>query len=438
MMNGMIRKFARQEDGAMTVGGLFFLMAMVAMGGLAVDLSHAIKVKTQMQAAADAAAHTALFQRARKDVSSSVAKQRALEIVETMMPERLNGTLLTASDIQFGYWNRATGTFTADSNSDDAVMVDISRLQSKNNAVTTFLLKFAGFSNFDIRNRAVYETYIPTCMREGLVANGVINIASNNAFTTGFCLHSNTHVDLQQGNVFQPGTVVSMPDEENIVVPGGDITTNAGLEPALRDGAYEIEILNLVPVILDDLASGGQDWSPSYITPNNVINIGFGGIDPSDFTPGRIHYAQCTTSNQAVRFRANQTYSNFVLITNCKMVFPAVTNFYDVFLGSYDRSADSVSTAAQLTIGRDDNCAGGGGTTVMTMGGIQIAASMTINGSRLVALGDISFQSGVFGINGASIVAGGDINGTTGMIFGFCGGAGMDNTFEREFFRLAL
>ena len=54
------RDFRDSEDGAMTALGLFLLMACFVVGGLALDVANAYMARTQMQATADAVAHTAL------------------------------------------------------------------------------------------------------------------------------------------------------------------------------------------------------------------------------------------------------------------------------------------------------------------------------------------------------------------------------------------
>ena len=51
--------------------------------------------------------------------------------------------------------------------------------------------------------RAVMLGYDPDCLREGFVAQGMVDIQSNNTFKNGFCIHSNTVVKVSSGNVFE-------------------------------------------------------------------------------------------------------------------------------------------------------------------------------------------------------------------------------------------
>ena len=159
------RDFAREEHGALTALGMFIFLSMVVIGGLALDVANAMMARTQMQVAADAAAHAALYTRELK--SAAEAKSVALALAEVNMPNAKFGSVLTAEDIKFGYWDEDAEAIQLDSSATDAVFVDISRLEEKSNAVGTYFLKMAGFDSWDIRRGAVFETYLPTCFREG-------------------------------------------------------------------------------------------------------------------------------------------------------------------------------------------------------------------------------------------------------------------------------
>ncbi len=165
MIPKAFRKFAKQQDGALTGLGLFMGLASIVIGGLAIDVANAMMARTQLQAAADAAAHAALYTREWQDAATS--KQATLDVANVNMPSASFGSLLTADDIQFGFWDSGAQAFQIDAASKDGVLVDISRLESKNNSVGTYFLKFAGFGSWDVRRGSVFETYIPTCFLEG-------------------------------------------------------------------------------------------------------------------------------------------------------------------------------------------------------------------------------------------------------------------------------
>ncbi|MGR3292294.1 MAG: pilus assembly protein TadG-related protein [Paracoccaceae bacterium] len=431
----IFKRFKDQTDGSMTALGLFLGMASIAVGGLAIDVANAMMARTQLQVAADAAAHAALY--IRDTSSASVAKSAALELANVNMPSGKYGSLFTADDIQFGDWDRDTQVFTANSLSKNAVRVDLSRLDSKNNSVGTYFLKFVGIGSWDIRRMAVFETYIPTCFREGFVSDEIVDMQSNNTFTNGFCIHANDHVEMNNDNSYASNTVVSMPTKGEVVTPSSDYSSNPGLSSALRDGAYQIRILNRLPDIIDDLANGGAKYAPDYVTGSSVITVTTRNVRMSDFTPGRIHYVSCNGS-QKLRFLANTLFSDIVVVTNCRVEFGAQVELNNVIVATTSTHNDSMASAAQFRIGLDDNCETDGGTQLLTLGGMSFPAQLEVFGSQLIAIDDITFTANAFGIEGASFISGGTISGTSNMTMGFCNHLGMERNFEAEYFRLAI
>jgi len=101
-------------------------------------------------------------------------------------------------------------------------------------------------------------------------------------------------------------------------------------------------------------------------------------------------------------------------------------------------SAKSFNAASGIQIGRDDNCAEGGGAQLVTRGGIDIPAQLKMFGGQMIAAQDVAFTAEADGIQGASIISGGRIDGTANSVMGFCAGEGMEDNFEAEYFRLAF
>ena len=187
--------FASQEGGGITVLNLFFLSVVALFAGIAIDVSSVISARTQLQVTADAAAHAALVHREWHEPEE--AKRIAIEIALNNMASADFGEVLSEDNIVFGDYDRATKSFTPDADSRNAVLVKTERLTSKNNPVSTFLLQFAGFLNFDVEAVALFETFYPICLMEGFVAQGIIDIQSNNSYFNGFCIHSNEYDDQQ-------------------------------------------------------------------------------------------------------------------------------------------------------------------------------------------------------------------------------------------------
>lgn len=440
----ILRRLIRQDDGAMTAFGLLLTITMIGVGGLAVDVANTIKVRTHLQVAADSAAHAALV--AREYKSESEAKAIGVAIAQSSLPPGKFGQTIQASDIQFGTWDAAAEVFTISSGSDEAVLVNTQRLQARANGVSTYFLKFVGLNNIDVVRQSVFVTYYPTCFREGFVAQNRVDVQSNNTYGNGFCIHSNDHVEINNGNTFMDGTIVSMPDKADLVLPTSGTGSNPGLDDALRSGSYRMRILDRIDDIMTNVDNPSSPYFRSdYVTidpltglpPARITLNRRDSLDTAHWVPGAIHEVYCNAPNQRVMVPANEILEQGVLITNCKVAFGANSEIRDIIMVNTSTLDDSFTGAAGFTVGRDDNCSDGGGAQLVTMGGMSFPADLQIYGGQLIAVKTISFAARPDGIEGVSIVSGDQIDGSSLINVGFCGGAGMANNFMAEYFRLA-
>jgi Flp pilus assembly protein TadG len=426
--------FLRDEQGGITVLNVYFTIVMCILAGIAIDMSMLTKTRTQLQVAADAAAHAALTTRELNDFQTSV--DAAMDIANANMPAASYGVGLEEGDIMFGTYDKASRTFTVDQTSRDAVYVMTERAAADSNPVSSFLLKFAGFDEWDVRTSSVYETYIPICFREGFVAEEFIDLQSGNGFSDGFCVHSNSHIEVNNGNNFQDGVIVSMPNQEDIVRPTND-TGNTGLDKALRSYKYDIKILNRLQEIEDNLTTPGHRYYRDWLTTKTVKKI----TEPknqvkmtmADFTEGQIHDVNCTAANPTLTL--NGPFQNVGIITNCPIVFGNGVVLVDATIITHDESNASWSTPNGLVLGKDDKCAAGGSVQLLSWGSVDSASGLEIYGSQIIVAGNISFTSNAIG-QGAAVVAGGTIDTTSGITMAYCG-ANMGENFTAEYFRLA-
>ncbi len=431
--------FGRDETGSVSAFGVVMFVGFAAVGSIALDVSNLYAARTHLQIAADQAAHAALYNRNRMDADS--AKQRALEIVNATLPSENYGVTLTVNDIEFGVFDRTNQTFTPDADSTSAVHVRTSFLEENSNPVATYLFKLVGHDSFDVSTSAIYTTYRPACLREGFVAEGIVDIQSNNGFRNGFCIHSNTHVSLNSNNFFEPGTVVSMPDLASLDLPKSGFETNEGLSAALRASKQNIRVLSRVDGIIARFEQPlayitGPDIPelPDYITDPEVVTMTERTVQAADLTTGRIHHINC--AGPRLTIDATPTVREVVIVSPCEIKFSAGSVLEDVIVISKDTAADSINAPSGLQVGRNDNCATGGGAQLVTLGGMNFASDLRLYGGQLIAKGDIEFAANANGIQGASMIAGGTIDGTSNMDMGFCG-SGQEDNFEIDYFRLA-
>jgi Flp pilus assembly protein TadG len=431
-LDHVLRRFRAEDRGGMTAFGVLMTIVMVGVGGIALEVANLYQSRTQLQVAADLVAHAALYNRDTK--TAAAAKSAAIATVYAGMPASHYGEVLTTEDIVFGTYDAATDTFTPDPGSRTAVLVTTARLLESRNPVSTYFWPLFGIDEFDVVADSVFTTFQPMCFREGFVAQGIVDIQSNNSYTNGFCIHSNTHVSLNQNNYFEPGTVVSMPDIADVDLPSSGFERNIGLQQALRSGAYRIRILNQLPSIIENLDVYNNAWMPDYITSASVRTVGGRRFTASNFTAGSMHVLNCTGGSATIE--ANTILERVVIVTPCAVNFGNNVQLRDVIIATTATGARSFNAPQGLHVGRDDNCAPGGGAQLLTLGGMNFAADLHLYGGQLIALGNIEFAANADGIQGASLISGTEISGTSNMNMGFCD-SGMEDNFEANYFRLA-
>ncbi|WP_374372050.1 Tad domain-containing protein [Tabrizicola sp.] len=451
----------------MAVGGLIFTMFFLAIGGLAVDVSNAINQRAQLQVTADATAHDALYMRNFSlTATADDAKAEALALGDYNMPRSVFGPVLSASDIEFGVWDRATRTFTPDGDSRSAVRVRTHRDAAGGNEVSTYLLKFAGFDSWDVRTDSVFETYVPDCLREGFVAENMVDIQSNNAYLNGFCIHSNDVVSLNSNNYFEEGTVVSMPDQSRLDMPASGTRTNEGLTDALRYGAIQIRLINALREVPSSPYATGiaamwnyiqlatRDGQLGYVTgtPRQItivngkpapssagadqVQAGRDLLDRNDALALRsnaLNYVYCSSTSTQLQIR--QLLTDVVIITNCQISFGSGGALENGLIATLHTGASSISGASDTRIGRADACAAGGGAQLVSLGGMNFASGVSINGGQLIALKEIAFAANGEGLHGTSIISGDTVSGTSNMRMGLCR-TGMEGNLSLDYFRM--
>lgn len=444
--------FSKDENGSTTILSLYFLLIFLVVGGLAIDFNKAMSERTQLQVATDTAAHAALYTREEESIQD--AKIAAMNTIDGMLPEHQFGlNPLLDTDVAFGSWDFAQGTFVESNSSRSAVRVRAEMSEARNNPSRNILLAIVGQETFDISVESVYSTYYPPCFNEGFVAEEVVDIQSNNSFFNGFCIHSNEYVSLNQNNFFEPGTIVSMPNLDNLDVPNSGFERNEGLQAALRSGQYRMRLLNKLPDIINSFWTADPEHLPDYVYPVAPYDISMADVDeeedssnggkkggndksltPQHFVQSAVNFLYCSGSGK-ITMKAG-VYSNFVFISDCEVKFANGVVLEDVVVATTNTSANSLNSPSGLQIGRLDNCAPGGGATLMTLGGFSAASSLSAYNGQILAIGDIDFAANANGIQGVSFISQGTIDGTSNMDMGFCDGQGMEDIYRAPYFRM--
>lgn len=427
--------FLRDETGAGSFFTFFLLLSMMLVGGYAIDVQNVVKARTRLQVTADTAAHAALL--ARETMSAGDAAAQAVAVAQSNMPSDSFGVTVDAGEVVFGVWDEATQTFTPSPSSRSAVQVTARQTEGRANPVPTFLLKLVGINTWDVATSSVFTTYRPSCLREGFVAQGMVDLQSNNTYTNGFCIHSNAYVSLNSNNTFEPGTIVSMSDLDDLELPNSGYRTNIGLEQALREGSWHIRIVSRIERLVARLEAMDTEVIPDYIRSTTIRTLPDNRVQDSELEDGFAYRFTCGGGgNQTLTIDNNVTVRENMIITNCKVSFSSGVRLRDAVVVSKNTAANSINASSGLVVGHDDDCAAGGGAQLVTLGGMDFASDLHVYGGQLLAKGDIEFAANANGIQGAAMVAGGTISGTSNMNMGFCG-TGMEDNFHAAYFRLA-
>lgn len=433
LISARLGRFAKDTAGAMTAFALTTVVSCLMVGAYAIDYSYLNAVETRMQATADAAAHAAILTRA-IDTEAN-ARTRAISVAELNMPVATNGSVLRAADVEFGTWNAQTRTFTPSPGSSSAVRVTVRRTVATQNPLRTFLLRLAGTENLDVVRQAIMIGYNQQCLTEGFVAQGMVDIQSNNTFRNGFCIHSNTLFKVSSGNFFEPGVRVSMPNLSLLQQPNSGFGSNPGLQEALMVDRYDIRILSRIGQIITGLQTPGSRFIPSYITNQTPRVLTNRNISAADLTPGRIHTIQCS-GNQSLNIANNAVITNVVIVTNCPISFGSGSSMENAVIATSNTGTKAISGPSGIRLGRNDGCAAGGGAQVISAGGIDFSSSLQVFGAQLLAGGNIGFSASASGVQGVAMVAGGTVSGTSGVNMSYCEGRGMEQNYTSVYARL--
>ena len=260
------RDAARCEEGGITALSLFLFMGMVMAAGLALDVQNALQSRNQLQGAADAAGHAALFWRYRNDEADAIAK--GVEVAEANMPVSLYGDVLLTADVEFGDWDPVARVFTPAPGNPTAVRVTARRAEGRGNGVGTFLMRMVGVTELDLSAVSVWDAEESWCPGgKGFFSLKELRLTTAQTIDGGVCLHSEDRVTLLQDPTFNPGSTVSMPNAADLGVPGGTIDPKTGLASALEGASVNLDAFyNDLPGMAWDHLDPGNAVQPSYVS----------------------------------------------------------------------------------------------------------------------------------------------------------------------------
>jgi Flp pilus assembly protein TadG len=143
--------FRREEDGGVLIFVGLGFFAMMGLAALAVDMSSAYALRTDLQNTADSAALAAV----QELPNQGLAIATALDYAQKNMPLADHGVTVNGSDVVTGNWDPDTRTLAAGGAPVNAIQVTARRSQANGNPAPTFFSRVFGKEGINITASAI-------------------------------------------------------------------------------------------------------------------------------------------------------------------------------------------------------------------------------------------------------------------------------------------
>ncbi len=464
------KRFIRNEDGIATAWAIGWLILCFAIAGLSIDATNAWKVKQILQSTADVSAHAGGLELG--TVGNSEIEAAVIVAANQYATENMNvaryGDVLVDNDIQTGTWNRDTHVFAplpaGSISPPNAVRVTTRQDGVNSSRVGTFFLRFIGFDAFSVSTSATVERFLSQCERDGLMARGVVDMSTQQAFLGKYCVHGENGIGISQDNYFELGTTASMFNLDNCMPNPThcDDEANEGIEAALRQNSMTFGKVDRIPQTIESYKDPYWLDQPDYITNMTVNTISdIRNFDAAtQLEENTVNVIDCgrAQGNQGVSLGAAATvnnngngtdsgdavippdlvFNNIVIVgIDCDFVFDPTITYEDAIIATSATGRQTFSGAAGITLGKDDNCDPGGELALITAGDVHFAAKLDAYDLEMVVAGDVHLASHANSAEsiheGTSVWAGGDIKVTTKHTFTGCGDSANSPTVDAHY-----
>ncbi len=452
----------RDEDGAGSVFGIFAVVMILILGGVALDATNLWRNQQMLKQTADVAAHAGTVQLASGGDAQN-AYNTARTLVEANMPQSWYGNLFSnpQADIEVLHYDPDTDLI-GGTGPLNAVSVTLRRDQDSGNPVPTFLLRVADImligdatdlSQWNVKTRGV-AAFVGTkkCMStDGLYAQGELGLTSSSNFGPGYCLHSQDKVWMPQQNSFATGTGISMPNLSNC---GGKCDDSSN--PGATNAAFS---RNLIMTDLADhiasveqafLGTGDTAIRDSFfakktlgdLSPLAAIGVSTGGItqkgqtvnlSQSEFEAlttipsGLTYNIACTGGSKSIQFGTPKgsgkqsggggtiDVSDVAVVTNCALDFGSDAKLAaSMILSTLESSNASITASSGAQVGTSTGvCDPDKQTTILGKSDMHVPADFAGSNVGVLVDGDIhlsaSSSSSTINHSGLSLHASGEI-----------------------------
>ncbi|WP_372920730.1 TadE/TadG family type IV pilus assembly protein [Roseovarius sp.] len=471
--SGLARRFVQEQDGAGAVLGIFIFMAVVLIGGVALDGTNLWRHQQLLKQTADVAAHAGTVELA-KGNSADEAYDRARAFVEQNMPSTWYGNLFgnPAADIRVVHYDPDSDTLDI-TGPQNAVLVQLHRNGNSQNPVPTFMLRLADVLTMgvvtDVSDWNVYTAGVTAfvgtkkCVStDGLYARGELNLTSSSSFGSGYCLHSQDKIWMPQQNHFADRAGLSMPnldacgskcdDAANPGATAASFERNLIMEDLSQhlenveqsflgtsDTTIRDEFFQNKPVgDLSPLAAIGVDTS-TISQRGETVNLSQSDFEALTAVPSGLTYnVSCTGGGKEIQFGTPNgkvkpsfgggtvNVSDIAVITNCALDFGSDSRVESsVILTNLESSNASINASSGAQVGTSGGmCDPDAQSTILGKSDMHVPADFAGSNVSFVVDGDIhlsaSSSSTTINHSGISLHASGEIKVAANHTFDPC------------------
>ena len=403
-----IRIVWADESGIGSIAGLYIFIAVLLVGGVAIDYTNAVHTRAQLQAVADSAALAGA-----RHLADGIEAVRMAAIDHADMH---GSGLLRDEDIVIGTWK--DGIFTADESTPVAVRVMARRTRASDNPLMTQLLFLVGIRSIDVAAGTVAAGGVGSaseikihCSGGGFVARGSVTGNSANSYLDGFCLHGETAIHLHNNNHFESGTRVSLPDLANL----HEHRNNHGLFDALKLGSHDFAraegLPDLFTRILDDGISGTA-------LPPQIIG---GPVYLNQITQSQsLQRGMLYIVDGNVTLRGPRLFEDVAIYATGNINVRSNVRLNDVLLAA----EGNITTASNVNIGSitPDFCSREVYSSYLfSLGDVTFNSNIELRGTLVLSQGNVPFNSNIRTSHGAHVEALGTITYNSANTFRGCG-----------------
>lgn len=306
----MKQEIKRNRRGVVIWYAVILMTAMCMFASLAVDWGHAQMVKTELRRTADAAARAAA---ALIPTDLGQATAAAVDIASKNTADGQSVTLVPSQDIEYGFWNVNTHTFTPTSSGINAVHVTARKSNARGTAVPMLFGKALGLNDMNVKGESIVMVIPPLDVDQNISAQANPFLSGMPAGSIASRINPAGDPDYAgtATNPLQSPTAVNIPITDGEILNFDSITGTAAHDPTLAyvdpdgDLSEQIGHNNVSTVFNNNYAPNADMYSENgignaWIPINAVVGVFLDDTQPnSSPAPTSLDYRTAASRDQS-------------------------------------------------------------------------------------------------------------------------------------------